>query len=64
VEWQTLINSAIGASPVALLLGYGCFKLWAKVEEKDKIIAAKDLVIADLNEKRVNDLKAIASQNN
>jgi hypothetical protein len=63
VEWQTVIMGALGGSPVALVLGFVSYKLWGKLEEKDKTIAAKDLVIAALNEHRIADLKAIAKQN-
>lgn len=63
MEWQTIINGAIGSSPVAILLGFVSFKLWGKLEEKEKVIQSKDLEIAALNEKRVNDLRVIAKQN-
>lgn len=49
------------------VLAYVAWKFWGKLEQKDletaAKLAAKDAEIAALNEKRVNDLKAIAKQN-
>lgn len=70
MEWQTILESAIGSSPVAALSFY-----WAKVatrdrkeqeaqcrvelQEKDAIIAQKDATINALQESRVADLRAV-----
>lgn len=40
MQWETIINGLLGSSPVAAALGFACYKLWAKVEEKDKDIAS------------------------
>ena len=35
MEWQKLLEGAIGSSPLAVVLGYVACKLWATVREKD-----------------------------
>lgn len=53
MEWtQKMIDVLTGPLPVAGVLGHICVKLWAKLEERDKTIAA-------LHEARLNDLKAM-----
>jgi hypothetical protein len=36
VEWQTILTGILGASPVAAVLGYVAWNLWAKLLEKDR----------------------------
>ena len=52
---QTALQGAIGSSPVAIVLGVVAWKLWGKVEQKDK-----DLT--DLHQARVSDLKAVVAK--
>lgn len=70
MEWQTILGSALGTSPVALVSFY-----WARVattdrkeaqkqhlldlKEKDEIIAKKDATINALQESRLADLRAV-----
>lgn len=63
IQWQTVVQGVLSSSPVAAALGFACFKLWGKLEAKEAVIAEKDKVIAQLSEARVQDLKAIARQN-
>lgn len=35
MEWQKILEGAIGASPLAILLAYISCKLWVTVKEKD-----------------------------
>jgi hypothetical protein len=53
VEWQTLLSGALGSSPLALVLGFACWKLWARNE-------AKDLELKALNDKMVAMLLEVA----
>lgn len=56
VEWtQKTIDVLTGPLPVAAVLGRICLVLWAKLEERDKTIAA-------LQEARIGDLKAMLKQ--
>lgn len=70
MEWQTILGSAIGTSPVAVVSFY-----WARVATadrkqaekqhlldlaaKDAIIAKKDETISALQESRIADLRAV-----
>jgi hypothetical protein len=56
VEWQTLLEGALGSSPIALVLGFGVWKLWHSNQ-------AKDAEISRLNEARIQDMKQVASRN-
>lgn len=60
MEWHAIIQGLLGSSPLAGALGFACYKLWAKLEQKDQTIQEKDTVIAELNEARVNDLRQIS----
>jgi hypothetical protein len=55
VDWETLLNGALGSSPMALVLGFAVHRLWSKLE-------TKDAEIARLNDARVKDLIAIAAR--
>jgi hypothetical protein len=55
VEWQTLLEGALGSSPIALVLGFATWSLWGKNREQEKEIQR-------LNEARIADLKAIAER--
>jgi hypothetical protein len=55
VEWVDLLKGALGSSPIALVLGFACQRLWAKLEQKDA-------EIRELNSARVKDLIAIAAR--
>lgn len=56
VEWHQLIQGALASSPLALVLGFACHRLWSKLEAKDAELAA-------LNKARVEDLLQISKQN-
>jgi hypothetical protein len=51
-----LLEGALGSSPIALVLGFGVWKLWHSNQ-------AKDAEISRLNEARVQDMKQVASRN-
>lgn len=53
MEWQTLLSGALGSSPLALVLGFACWKLWLKAE-------AKDVELKALNEQMVKMLLEVA----
>lgn len=55
MEWQKLLEGALGSSPVALALGFATWSLWQKTREQEKEIAR-------LNDARIADLKAIAER--
>jgi hypothetical protein len=55
VEWQKLLEGALGSSPIALVLGFAVQRLWSKLEQKDA-------EIRELNSARVKDLIAIAAR--
>lgn len=55
MEWQTLLEGALGSSPIALVLGFATWSLWGKNREQEKEIQR-------LNEARISDLKAIAER--
>jgi hypothetical protein len=38
VEWQSLIEGALGSSPLALVLGFAVWRLWQKLEARDQEI--------------------------
>jgi hypothetical protein len=60
VDWNKVAEALFTSSPLAGVLGTVSYKLWNKLEEKDKLIASKDAEIAALNEKRVQDMLRIA----
>lgn len=53
MEWQTLLSGALGSSPLALVLGFATWKLWARNEQKDAELKA-------LNEQMVKMLLEVA----
>jgi hypothetical protein len=55
VDWQKLLEGALGSSPIALVLGFAVQRLWTKLE-------TKDAEIARLNDARVKDLIAVAAR--
>ncbi len=55
MEWQKLLEGALGSSPIALVLGFAVQRLWSKLEQKDA-------EIRELNSARVKDLIAIAAR--
>jgi len=59
VEWNEVQNVLTGPLPVAGVLGTIVKVLWAKLEQRDKELAAKDAVIATLQDARITDLKAM-----
>ena len=56
MEWTKLLEGALGSSPIALVLGFGVWRLWGANQ-------LKDAEIQRLNEARIQDMKAIASRN-
>lgn len=70
MEWQTVLGSALGSSPVAAVSFYWARAAWKARENreeqhqkdlqaKDEIIAKKDAQIAALQESRLADLRAV-----
>ena len=40
MEWQSLLGTALGSTPLAAVLGFAVWRLWAKVEAKDAELKA------------------------
>lgn len=55
--WNEIQAILTGPLPVAGVLGLIVKVLWAKLEQRDKELDAKDLVIAQLQDARIADLK-------
>ena len=53
MQWENLINGALGSSPMALVLGFAVHRLWAALRERDAEIAR-------LNEARIQDLLSVS----
>ncbi len=62
MTWDAIISGLLGSSPLAGAMGVACWKLWEKVNTKEKVIEDKDRQIAALNEARLSDLKAMLKQ--
>jgi len=70
VDWTKLLETALGASPAALVLGYVAKTLWEKLQAQevarvaaeathDAQLAKKDQQIADLQQARLEDLRKL-----
>lgn len=55
MEWQNLIGTALGSTPLAAVLGFAVWNLWRKLE-------AKDAELRELHQQRVKDLIAVAAR--
>jgi hypothetical protein len=55
VEWTKLLEGALGSSPIALVLGFGVWRLWLSNQ-------AKDAEISRINRERIEDLKQVAQR--
>lgn len=53
MEWSSLISSALGSSPMALVLGFAVWTLWQSNQKKDAEIQR-------LNDKMVDALLEVA----
>jgi hypothetical protein len=55
MEWQSIGESLVASGPLAGLLGFAVWKLWARLLETEK---KND----DLQEARINDLKSLITK--
>jgi hypothetical protein len=62
LEWTEILKLA-GQLTTTGVLAFVAWKLWGKIAELEATIKAKDVVILNLQDSRINDLKTIARQN-
>lgn len=59
MEWSKLLDGLATSSPLAGVLGYGCFWLAERLKESRAETKAAQSEVARLNEARIADLRAI-----